>query len=64
MSSGADHVDHVRTQLPYALLAATVGVLVGDIPSAYGLSPWISILVGVSVMTVVLFAFGKKSDTE
>jgi Na+/H+ antiporter NhaC len=64
MSSGADHVDHVRTQLPYALLAAIVGILVGDIPSAYGISPWISMLVGVAVMIGVLFAFGKKVETE
>jgi Na+/H+ antiporter NhaC len=64
MSSGADHVDHVRTQLPYALLAAIVGVLVGDIPSAYGLSPWISLLVGVTVMIGVLFTLGKKVESE
>ena len=64
MSSGADHVDHVRTQLPYALLAAIVGILVGDIPSAYGLSPWISLLVGVTVMIGVLFTLGKKVESE
>ena len=27
MASGTDHIDHVRTQLPYALLAATISVL-------------------------------------
>jgi Na+/H+ antiporter NhaC len=64
MSSGADHVDHVRTQLPYALLAAVVGMLVGDIPSAYGLSPWISLLVGLVVMGAVLFVLGKKVEAE
>jgi Na+/H+ antiporter NhaC len=26
MSSGADHVDHVRTQLPYAVLVATLSI--------------------------------------
>ncbi len=60
----SDHVDHVRTQLPYALLAAIVGILVGDIPSAYGLSPWISLLVGVTVMIGVLFTLGKKVESE
>jgi Na+/H+ antiporter NhaC len=24
MASACDHIDHVRTQLPYALLAATI----------------------------------------
>ncbi len=64
MSSACDHVDHVRTQLPYALLAAGVGVLAGDIPSAYGLSPWVSMLVGVAVLAAFLFLFGKKVESD
>ena len=27
MASASDHIDHVRTQLPYALLAGTVSVV-------------------------------------
>jgi Na+/H+ antiporter NhaC len=64
MASGADHTDHVRTQLPYALLAAVVGILAGDIPTAFGLSPWISLLVGVSVMAAVLSVFGEKVESK
>jgi Na+/H+ antiporter NhaC len=64
MASGADHIDHVRTQLPYALLAAVVGILAGDIPTAFGLSPWISLLVGVSVMAAVLSVFGEKVESK
>ncbi len=62
MASACDHIDHVRTQLPYALLAAFVGMLVGDIPTAFGLSPWISIVVGTVIMVVVLFTVGKKVE--
>ena len=64
MASGCDHVDHVRTQLPYALLAAGVAVLLGDIPSAYGLPPWVSLLAGIAVMAAVLFTVGKKVESE
>ena len=59
MASAADHIDHVRTQLPYALLVAIVGMLVGDIPTAYGLSPWISIILGSGILLAVLFFYGK-----
>ena len=59
MASAADHIDHVRTQLPYALLVAVVGMLVGDIPTAYGLSPWISLLIGSAVLLAVLYIVGK-----
>jgi Na+/H+ antiporter NhaC len=62
MASACDHIDHVRTQLPYALLAAFVGMLVGDIPTAFGLSPWISILIGIGVMVGVLFVVGEKVE--
>jgi Na+/H+ antiporter NhaC len=34
MASSCDHVDHVRTQLPYALLGAGVAVFVGYLPAA------------------------------
>ena len=59
MASAADHIDHVRTQLPYALLVALVGMIVGSIPTAYGMSPWISILIGSAVLLAVLYLYGK-----
>lgn len=60
MASACDHIDHVRTQLPYAVLAAVVGMLVGDIPTAFGFSPYLSILVGTLVMIGFLYLFGRK----
>jgi Na+/H+ antiporter NhaC len=61
MASACDHMDHVRTQLPYALLVAVVGMLLGDIPTAYGLSPWISLALGIAALFLVLRIFGKKN---
>ncbi len=58
MASASDHVDHVRTQLPYALLVAFVGMLVGDIPTAYGM-PWpISYALAIGIFLAVLRFFG------
>jgi Na+/H+ antiporter NhaC len=65
MASGCDHIEHVRTQMPYALLVGTVGTVgigVGTIPGGYGLSPLISILVGVALLYGVLRYFGRKAD--
>ena len=64
MASACDHIDHVRTQLPYALVAACVGVLLGDLPSAYGLPPWVSLLAGLVVLAAILFVVGKRVETE
>jgi Na+/H+ antiporter NhaC len=62
MASGCNHVDHVRTQLPYAILVGIVCMLLGDIPTAFGLSPYLSL--GLISLVIVGFVFlvGKKTD--
>lgn len=62
MASACDHVDHVRTQLPYAVLVAFVGMTVGDVPTAYGVSPWISLALGTVILLAVLRFFGRPTD--
>jgi Na+/H+ antiporter NhaC len=65
MASACDHIDHVRTQLPYALLAAGVAMLVGDIPTAlWGIPPYVSIVVGLGVIYVLLRVFGRPVEEE
>ncbi|MEJ2128705.1 MAG: Na+/H+ antiporter NhaC family protein [Woeseiaceae bacterium] len=62
IASGCDHIEHVRTQLPYALLVGTVAIAVGTIPGGYGLPPWISLLAGGAILFTVLRFFGRKAD--
>jgi len=62
IASGCDHIEHVRTQMPYAIMVGVVAVLIGTIPGAYGLSPWISIIAGVAVLYGVLRYFGRKAE--
>ena len=64
IASGCNHVDHVRTQLPYALVVAFVCMLFGDILSAYGYSPYLSFgLIGIILLSVVLI-FGRIVNPE
>jgi hypothetical protein len=37
-------------------------MLVGDIPTAYGLPPWISLVVGSGILIGILYLFGKRED--
>ncbi len=64
MASACDHVDHVRTQMPYALTVAVVAMLVGDIPSAYGLNPAISLAVGLVILFGILRYFGSRLELD
>jgi len=64
VASGCNHIEHVRTQLPYALLVGGVALVAGTIPGGYGLSPLVSIVGGIVVLVGVLKFFGKNADDE
>ena len=61
VASGCDHIEHVRTQLPYALLVGLVALLVGTIPGGFGLSPWVSLVAGIVVLGVALKLIGRRA---
>ncbi len=58
-ASGCDHVAHVRTQMPYALVAGAVSLVVGTIPAWLGISPWISLVVGAVALGLIIRLFGR-----
>jgi Na+/H+ antiporter NhaC len=63
-ASACDHMDHVRTQMPYALIVAMVGMLLGNIGTAYGLPAWAALLLGVSVLFALLHFKGERVSRE
>ncbi len=64
MASGCDHIEHVRTQMPYAMLVGVVGLFVGTIPSGFGVPAWISIIAGIVILVAVLRYFGRNADNH
>jgi len=62
LATSSDHMDHVKTQLPYALTAAGIAAVVGYIPAGYGLSPWISLAMGAGVLIFVVMKFGESAE--
>jgi Na+/H+ antiporter NhaC len=61
MASGSDHIEHVRTQLPYALTVALVAIVVGYLPVGMGVPPWLSLLAGCIFLGLIIRFVGKKS---
>jgi Na+/H+ antiporter NhaC len=59
MASGCDHIEHVRTQIPYAMLVGAVAIAVCSIPVAFGLAWWLALLVGGSLLFLVLRLVGQ-----
>ena len=62
MASGCDHIAHVRTQLPYAVGLGILGILVGDLPTAYGVPVWVSLVGGSLAIIGGVLWFGKRID--
>lgn len=62
LASDCDHVEHVRTQIPYAMTVGGIAILLGIIPTGFGLPWWVGLLLGFAAMVVVLKVFGKNAE--
>ena len=60
LSSRCDHMQHVSTQMPYALTVGGVAVLIGVLPTALGLPSWVAFLAGYSALYLIIRVVGKK----
>jgi Na+/H+ antiporter NhaC len=61
LASSCDHIEHVRTQLPYALIVGAVSIIIGTIPAAFGAPFWITFPVGVGALFLIIRLLGKKT---
>ena len=60
IAASCDHLDHVRTQIPYSLTVAAGAVAFGYLLSMV-LSPAISYVIAVAAFAGFLYFFGKKA---
>ncbi|MCD4832518.1 MAG: Na+/H+ antiporter NhaC family protein [Bacteroidales bacterium] len=60
LASSCNHIEHVRTQLPYALTVGAVSVIIGTIPAAFGISSWILFPTGLFVLFLIVRFVGKS----
>jgi Na+/H+ antiporter NhaC len=61
LASGCDHIEHVRTQLPYALTVGGTAILFGSLMTAMGSPWWLGISIGLIVLWLILRYYGKPS---
>ena len=60
MASGCNHLQHVKTQMPYALTVGTVALLLGVFPTALGMPSWAAFLMSFAALYLIIRFFGKK----
>ena len=64
LATGCDHVDHVKTQLPYALAVGGIAAVFGYLPVGFGVSPWISLAVGAAAVVLLVWRVGRPLEPQ
>lgn len=64
MGTSCNHIDHVQTQIYYAVFVACIAIFIGYIPAAFGVPWFVCIPAGIVVMFVGLKILGEKVDFE
>ncbi len=65
MASGCDQLEHVRTQLPYALLVGLVSVVVGELGTGFGLyPPWAAMILGALTLLLIIRFVGRPVEAS
>ena len=64
MGAGCNHIDHVRTQMPYALFVGSIAILFGYIPAGFGLPIYLIIPLAFVAMFIGIQILGKSVDID
>jgi Na+/H+ antiporter NhaC len=64
IATQCDHVEHVNTQLPYAMIVGTISVIGMIGMLVLGIPWWIIYPLGIGAIVAIIFTFGKVPDPE
>ncbi|WP_122639957.1 Na+/H+ antiporter NhaC family protein [Romboutsia sp. Marseille-P6047] len=62
MGAGCNHINHVKTQLPYALFTAVITIIFGYIPVGLGMSIYIVLPLSIIALFIGIQVLGKKVE--
>lgn len=63
MASASDHLDHTKTQAPYALVVGAVALVVGCLPYGFGVPAAPLLAIGLAALFLVLRFVGRRPDS-
>lgn len=62
LASSCNHIEHVRSQMPYAITVGLISLVIGTVPATFGIPFLICLPMGVLVMYLVIRRFGKETS--
>ena len=62
MASGCNHLQHVKTQMPYALTVGAVALFIGVLPTSLGLPSWLAFVIAIAILGIIVRFVGKKVE--
>ena len=62
IATSCDHIHHVRTQFPYALLVAASAIGLGYLPAMLGTPLWLAMILVVGFFSLFMLFVAKKVD--
>jgi Na+/H+ antiporter NhaC len=62
IATQCDHVEHVNTQLPYAMIVGTISILAMIAAIVLNISVWIIYPAGIAIIVGIIYKFGKIPD--
>ena len=62
LATQCDHVEHVNTQLPYALVGGVLSIFSYVAVVAWGAPVWLAYLLGTAAIILLIRVLGKKPD--
>ena len=64
LACDCNHIEHVSTQMPYALVVGTVSIVLAYVSTAWNLGFFFNFALGLAVLALVLRFFGRKPHLE
>lgn len=64
IATQCDHIEHVNTQLPYAMIVGIISIFSMIAMLVIGIPWWIIYPAGIALIVAIIFKFGKIPDPE
>lgn len=64
MGAACDHMDHTKTQIPYALAIGAASIVFGYIPVGLGLNVWLVLPIAIVAVALIFYFVGKTVEEQ